>query len=140
MQEAEERKVKKKSRRKMEDGKAKWFTSDTFIQMCIDDEKKKEEEEAAKEGKKEEREVRAAELAEWKKKNELIRGRNKAKKEQFRIDTAAWEVERAEAKAEKRRPAWTKPKWKDYQPEAMLRGPRRRQRTRRTRVMMQRGL
>ncbi|KAJ7245408.1 hypothetical protein B0H12DRAFT_984099, partial [Mycena haematopus] len=42
LQEAEQRKVKNKSWRKMGDGKAKWFTSDTFIQMCITDEKKKE--------------------------------------------------------------------------------------------------
>ncbi|KAJ7450838.1 hypothetical protein FB451DRAFT_1285273 [Mycena latifolia] len=125
LQEAEERKGKKKSRRKMGDGKAKWFTSDAFIQLCIDDDQRREEEERGKEGRQVARETRAAELAEWKKKNDLIRARNEAKKELFEADKAAWELEKAEAKADKRRPAWQKPKWKDYNPEPLLPRPKK---------------
>ncbi|KAJ7939430.1 hypothetical protein B0H13DRAFT_1850724 [Mycena leptocephala] len=120
LQAAEERKANKKTRRKMGDGKAKWFTSDTFIQMCIDDDERKEAEAAGKVKRKTERAARAAELAEWKKQNELIRGRN-----ELEVDKAAWEVEKELAKTEKRRPAWQKPKWKDYEPEALFPRPKK---------------
>jgi hypothetical protein len=125
LQAAEERKGKNKSWWKMGDGKAKWFTSDAFIQMCVDDEKRKEDEEKGKEGRQVAQEAHAAELAEWKKQNNLIHGRNEAKKQVFEADKAAWELEKAEAKADKRRPAWPKPKWKDYEAELLLPRPKK---------------
>ncbi|KAJ7814466.1 hypothetical protein B0H13DRAFT_1664783 [Mycena leptocephala] len=124
LQEVEERKAKKKTKRKMGDGKAKWFTGDAFIQLCIDDEQRKEEETAGKEDRQVQREECAGELAEWKKENDLIRGRNEAKKEVFEADKAAWEIEKDDAKADKRRPGWAKPKWKDYKPELLLKRPK----------------
>ena len=57
LQVVEERKGKRKGRQKMGDGKAKWFTSDMFIQLCEDKEQRKEEEAADKEGRKAEREA-----------------------------------------------------------------------------------
>ncbi|KAJ7880491.1 hypothetical protein B0H13DRAFT_1630359 [Mycena leptocephala] len=126
LQAAEERKGKNKSRWKMGDGKAKWFTSDAFIQMCVDDERK-EDREKGKEGRQVAREAHAAELAEWKKQND---GRNEAKKQVFEADkartvSAVWELEKAEAKADKRRPAWPKLKWKDYEAELLLPRPKK---------------
>ncbi|KAJ7938806.1 hypothetical protein B0H13DRAFT_1851388 [Mycena leptocephala] len=93
--------------------------------MCVDDEKRKEDEERREEGRQVAREAHAAELAEWKKRNDLIHGRKEAKKQLFEADKAAWELEKAEAKADKRRPAWLKPKWKDYEPELFLPRPKK---------------
>ncbi|KAJ7149853.1 hypothetical protein C8R43DRAFT_887818 [Mycena crocata] len=125
LQGAEERKLKKKSRRKLGDGKAKYFTGDEFVQLCIDDAKQKEQEATGKEERRVQREAHAGEIVAWRKKNEEIRTRNDVKKEQFALDKAAWEVEKAEAKTEKRRPGWVKPKWKDYNAEGLLPRPKK---------------
>ncbi|KAJ7314669.1 hypothetical protein DFH08DRAFT_790759 [Mycena albidolilacea] len=125
LQAAEERKTQKKGRRKMGDGKAKWFTSDAFIEMCVQDDQRREEEAAGKEGRRGEREARAVELAEWKKKNDVIRERNEVKKQVFEADKAAWEAEKDVAKAAKRRPGWGKPKWKDYGPGKLMPQPKK---------------
>ncbi|KAJ7744425.1 hypothetical protein B0H16DRAFT_1463303 [Mycena metata] len=45
---------------------------------------------------------------------------NEAKKVTFMVDVVAWEAERDEVKAEKRRKEWDKPKWKDYGSEHLL--------------------
>ncbi|KAJ7870016.1 hypothetical protein B0H13DRAFT_1635006 [Mycena leptocephala] len=125
LQAAEERKGKNKSRWKMGDGKAKWFTSDAFIQMCVDDEKRKEDEEKGKGGRQVAWEAHTAELAEWKKQNDLICGRNKAKKQVFEADKAAWELEKPKLRLTNAGPAWPKPKWKDYEAELLLPRPKK---------------
>jgi hypothetical protein len=56
----------------------------------------------------------------WKKKNDLIRERNEAKKVTFAADVTVWEAEKEAAKAERRKRDWDKPKWKDYEPEVLL--------------------
>jgi hypothetical protein len=68
LQAVEEQKPQKKGHHKMGDGKAKWFTSDAFIEMCVQDDQRREEEAAGKEGRQGGRKARAIELAEWKKK------------------------------------------------------------------------
>ncbi|KAJ7495066.1 hypothetical protein FB451DRAFT_1121654 [Mycena latifolia] len=125
LQEQEVRKTRKKGKRKMGDGKAKYFTSDEFMQLCEDEEREKEQQATEKEGRRVQREAHAGELASWKTNNDQIRARNEAKKEQFKLDEAAWEAEKVLAKADKRRPAWVKPKWKDYNPEKQLPRPKK---------------
>ncbi|KAJ7803856.1 hypothetical protein B0H14DRAFT_3486970 [Mycena olivaceomarginata] len=78
------------------------------------------EEEADKEHRKSTRVAHAGELASWKQKNGHIRERNEARKVTFAMDTAAWEVERDEAKHDKRKRGWEKPKGKDYGAEIMI--------------------
>ena len=50
---------------------------------------------------------------------------NKAKKVQFKADRMVWELEKAEAKANKHHLGWPKPKWKDYEPEVLLARPKK---------------
>ncbi|KAJ7020699.1 hypothetical protein C8F04DRAFT_1274615 [Mycena alexandri] len=109
----------------MGDRKAKYFTGEDFFKLSLEDEREKREEAAEKEARQERREAHTAELVEWKKENDGIRARNEAKKLEFAADTTAWEMERDEAKAEKRRAGWPKPKWKDYKPEKQLPRPRK---------------
>ncbi|KAJ7053423.1 hypothetical protein C8F01DRAFT_996450 [Mycena amicta] len=125
LQAQEEKKNKKKSRRKMGDGKAKYFTGDEFLKLCEDDEAAKNKAEVEKADRQVQREAHAGELVAWKKENDLIRERNEAKKAQFKADTAAWETEKAVAKAEKRRPGWVKPKWAAYNAEKHLPRPKK---------------
>ncbi|KAJ7436663.1 hypothetical protein B0H11DRAFT_2206972 [Mycena galericulata] len=126
LQAQEEKKARKNGRRKMGDGKAKYFMGDEFIQLCIEDERLKEQGAVEKEGRRVQREAHAEELVSWKKTNDQIRERNEARKAQFEADKAVWEVEKkAEAKAEKRRPGWLKPKWIDYGPEKQMARPKK---------------
>ncbi|KAJ6542263.1 hypothetical protein B0H10DRAFT_2390545, partial [Mycena sp. CBHHK59/15] len=125
LQSAEDRKQKKRGRCKMGDGKAKYFTGDEFFQLCVDDEKAKEEEAVEKEQQRVQRENHATELADWKKKNTVIRARNKVKKATYAEDTTAWDEEKVIAKQEGRRPRWTKPKLKDYDLENLVPRPKK---------------
>ncbi|KAJ6608877.1 hypothetical protein B0H10DRAFT_2226474 [Mycena sp. CBHHK59/15] len=125
LQGIEERKQKKRGKRKMGDGKAKYFSGDDFYQLCLDDEKAKEDEAAEKEQRRVQREAHTSELAEWKKNNAAIRARNEAKKAKYAADKAAWDVESVAAKLQKRRPGWTKPKVKDYGVEVLLLRPKK---------------
>ncbi|KAJ6632593.1 hypothetical protein B0H10DRAFT_2206951 [Mycena sp. CBHHK59/15] len=103
LQAIEERKQKKRGKRKMGDGKAKYFSGDDFHQLCLDDEKAKEDEAVEKEQRRVQREAHASELAEWKKNNAAIRARNEAKKAKYAADKAAWDVESVAAKLQKHR-------------------------------------
>ncbi|KAJ7032141.1 hypothetical protein C8F04DRAFT_959330 [Mycena alexandri] len=125
LQAQETRTKNKKGRRKMGDGKAKYFTGEDFFRMAQDDTREKEEQAAEKEQRKVNRESRAGELVVWQAKNEAIRERNEAKKVTFAADVVAWEAERDEAKTEKRKRRWDKPKWRDYQPELLLPRPKK---------------
>ncbi|KAJ7729907.1 hypothetical protein B0H16DRAFT_1469782 [Mycena metata] len=124
-QETKTTKKKKGGRRKMGDGKAKYFTGEDFFRMAQQDALDKEEEEANKERRKVDKESRAGVLADWQAMNNAIRDRNEAKKVTFTADVVAWEAERDEAKAEKRRKEWDKPKWKDYGSERLLPRPKK---------------
>ncbi|KAJ7019762.1 hypothetical protein C8F04DRAFT_1146806 [Mycena alexandri] len=124
-QETKTTKKKKGGRRKMGDGKAKYFTGEDFFRMAQQDALDKEEEEANKEKRKVDKESRAGVLADWQAMNNAIRDRNEAKKVTFSADVVAWEAERDEARAEKRKRAWDKPKWKDYTPELLLPRPKK---------------
>ncbi|KAJ6600637.1 hypothetical protein B0H10DRAFT_2230902 [Mycena sp. CBHHK59/15] len=104
----------------MGDGKAKYFTGDEFFQLALDDECRQKEEEEGKGQRKAARDAHGLRLAAWKKGNKRIRERNEVKKVTFAADLAAWEVEKQEAKQEKRKADWEKPKWKDYSPEVLL--------------------
>ncbi|KAJ7236010.1 hypothetical protein C8J57DRAFT_1088474 [Mycena rebaudengoi] len=125
LQAQEVRKSRKKGKRKMGDGKAKYFTGEEFFQLAVEDERKKAEEVAEKEQRKTSREAHATELELWKKKNDRIRARNEEKRATFAADTAAWEEERDAAKLEKRKRRWEKPKWKEYGPESLLARPKK---------------
>lgn len=114
LQTQETRKSRKKGKRKMGDGKAKYFTGDEFYQLAVEDERQRLEEEAGKDQRKTQRAAHAIELVEWKKENDAIRERNEAKKQLMVADVEAWEAEKQAAKEEKRRRGWEKPKWKDY--------------------------
>ncbi|KAJ7735176.1 hypothetical protein B0H16DRAFT_1731440 [Mycena metata] len=114
-QETKTTKKKKGGRRKMGDGKAKYFTGEDFFRMAQQDALDKEEEEANKERRKVDKESHAGVLANW----------NEAKKVTFTADVVAWEAERDEAKVEKRRKEWDKPKWKDYGSECLLPRPKK---------------
>ncbi|KAJ6498187.1 hypothetical protein C8R47DRAFT_972033 [Mycena vitilis] len=123
LQAQEARKSHKKDRRKMGDGRAKYFTGDKFFKLAQDDARDKEAEEVDKEQRKKARGTHTAELAAWKRDNAHIRERNEAKKTQFTLDTLTWEAEKKAAKAEKRKRDWEKPMWKDYKPELLLQRP-----------------
>ncbi|KAJ3831256.1 hypothetical protein F5878DRAFT_647798, partial [Lentinula raphanica] len=65
-------------------------------------------------------------LTEWKKENEAIKEQNKVKKVDFENALAAWEEEKMKAKAEKRKPGWNKPKWReDFKPEKLKPRPKK---------------
>ncbi|KAJ7167941.1 hypothetical protein C8R46DRAFT_1094557 [Mycena filopes] len=116
---------KKGGRRKMGDGKAKYFTGEDFFRMAQTDAREKEEEVVNKEQRRVARESHAGVLADWQAMNNAIRERNEAKKVTFAADVVAWEAERDEAKAEKQKKQWDKPKWKDYAPEVLLPRPKK---------------
>ncbi|KAJ7311745.1 hypothetical protein DFH08DRAFT_717916 [Mycena albidolilacea] len=120
LQAQETKKSRRKGKRKMGDGKAKYFTGDEFFQLALDDERRQKEEEAGKEHRKVAWDAHSLRLAAWKKGNERIRERNEAKKVTLAADLAAWEVEKQEAKQERHKAGWEKPKWKDYGPEVLL--------------------
>jgi hypothetical protein len=126
LQAAEEKKKKQGKRRLMGDGKAKFFSGDEFYALCVEDERKRKEEEIAAEQRKNQRQSHAAGLAEWKKSCAAVKERNREKKDRFEEAVKEWESERAVAKAEKRRPGWQKPKWKqDFQPETLPERPKK---------------
>lgn len=125
LQAQETRKSRKKGKRKMGDGKAKYFTGDKFFQLAVDDTRERDEEEAGKEQRKTQCEAHTVELAAWKKENDSIRELNEAKKAALAADVEGWEVEKQEAKEEKRKRGWEKPKWKDYHPEVLLPRPKK---------------
>jgi hypothetical protein len=125
LQAVEERKRRKTGKRKMGDGKAKYFSGDDFYQMCVDDEKRKEEELVAKEKRQVGREAHAGKIATWQEENEVIRARNAKKREDYAAAIAAWEAEKAAAKATKRRPGWLKPKLAEYELEVLLPRPKK---------------
>ncbi|KAJ7936682.1 hypothetical protein B0H13DRAFT_2303380 [Mycena leptocephala] len=91
-----------------------------LVQLSVDFDRQHKEEEADKEHRMSTRVAHAGELASWKQKNGHIRERNEARKVTFAMDTAAWEVERDEAKQDKRKREWEKPKGKDYGAEIMI--------------------
>jgi hypothetical protein len=41
------------------------------------------------------------------------------------VDVDVWEVEKQEAKEEKRKRGWEKPKWNNYHPEVLLPRPKK---------------
>ncbi|KAJ7024115.1 hypothetical protein C8F04DRAFT_1010993, partial [Mycena alexandri] len=125
LQAQETRQARRKGKGRMGDGKAKWFTSDGFFELSKEDAREREEEAEGKEQRKTARDAHAVELAVWKRDNERIRERNEAKKVTFAADTAAWEAEKAAAKAAKRKRGWDKPKWKEYQPKNLLPRPKK---------------
>ncbi|KAJ7442313.1 hypothetical protein FB451DRAFT_1057607 [Mycena latifolia] len=124
LQAQETRRQRKSGKKRMGDGKAKYFTGDEFFNLAVNDARQREEDEVGKEQRKMQRAAHAAELALWKQKNEAIKQRNEAKRVTFASDSTAWELEKAAAKLEKRRPGWEKPKWKDYGAEQMLPRPK----------------
>lgn len=64
----------------MGDGKAKFFTSDDFFQLCIDDEQQQQENVDNANEHWEAREVHAGWIADWKRENKAIKERNEVKK------------------------------------------------------------
>ena len=125
LQAVEQKKKKNGKKRLMGDGKAKLFTDDEFYNLCIEDEQEREKDTADKEQQHIQRETHIAALMEWKKKNDAIRNRNEEKKATFNEALKAWEDDRDAAKREKRRPRWTKPRWKGYSPEVLIQCPKR---------------
>ncbi|KAJ6543096.1 hypothetical protein B0H19DRAFT_856725, partial [Mycena capillaripes] len=110
LQAAEERKRRKTGHRKMGDGKAKYFSGDDFYKLCEEDEQRRLDGAAEKEKRQADREAHVGRLATWQEANNVIRGRNAERREKYAADVAAWEVEKAAAKADRRRPDWIKPK------------------------------
>ncbi|KAJ7022259.1 hypothetical protein C8F04DRAFT_971733 [Mycena alexandri] len=127
LQAAEERKKKKEGngRRKMGDGKPKYFTGEAFYNLSLEDDRERVEQAAEKEQRQEQRTAHARNLVEWKKANEAIRERNEVRRATFVLDTAAWEEEKAAAKVDKRKPGWAKPKVRDYGIENLLPRPKK---------------
>ncbi|KAJ7334640.1 hypothetical protein DFH08DRAFT_706956 [Mycena albidolilacea] len=120
LQAQETKKSCRKGKRKMGDGKAKYFTGDEFFQLVLDDEHRQKEEGVGKEQRKVVQDAHSLRLAAWKKGNKQIRERNEAKKVTLVADLAVWEVEKQEAKQERCKAGWEKPKWKDYGLEVLL--------------------
>ncbi|THU84613.1 hypothetical protein K435DRAFT_687176 [Dendrothele bispora CBS 962.96] len=117
---AHEQKKSKGKTRLLGDGKAQLLSGDSFFNLVVEDEEKRKEEAAQKEKKKESRMAYAEELQRWEAENEGIKARNAEKKKRFDEAETAWQVEKALAKTEKRRPKWNRPQWrKDYQPEKL---------------------
>jgi DDE superfamily endonuclease len=125
LQAVEEKKKKNGKKRLMGDGKAKLFTGDEFYNLCVADEQERKKDAAVKEQRHIQRETHTVTLVEWKKVNDAIRERNEAKRAVFNEALKAWEDDRDAAKREKRRPGWTKPRWKDYSPEILIQRPKR---------------
>jgi hypothetical protein len=125
LQAVEERKRRKTRRRKMGDGKAKYFSGDGFYQMCVEDDEKKEQEAAEKLRRAADREAHTGRLATWQEANDAIRARNAERREEYSADVASWEAEKTAAKAEKRRTKWAKPKLADYGIELLLDKPKK---------------
>ncbi|KAJ7728732.1 hypothetical protein B0H16DRAFT_239608 [Mycena metata] len=125
LQAAEERKRRKTGKRKMGDGKAKYFSGDDFYRLCVEDDEKKEQEAAEKLKRAADREAHASRLATWQEANEAIRTKNAERRAEYSTDVASWETEKAAAKAEKRRPNWPKPKLADYGIETLLPKPKK---------------
>ncbi|KAJ7724119.1 hypothetical protein B0H16DRAFT_1597172, partial [Mycena metata] len=112
LQAAEERKRRKTGKRKMGDGKAKYFSGDDFYCLCVEDDEKKEQEAAEKLKRAADREAHTSRLATWQEANEAIRTKNAERRAEYSTDVASWETKKAAAKAEKRRPNWPNPSWR----------------------------
>jgi hypothetical protein len=76
LQGAEEGKRRKTGKRKMGDGKAKYFSGDDFYRLCEEDKDKRLEETQEKERRGVERQAFAQKIATWQDANEAIRARN----------------------------------------------------------------
>lgn len=112
-------------KRLMGDGKAKLFTGDEFFRLVVEDERQRQEvADNANEGR-DARLAHAERISEWKRENEAIKEHNEVKKKQLVEAAARWETEKELAKAQKRKPGWVKPKWRDFNPEKLKLRPRK---------------
>ena len=109
---AHEEHVAKKAKKtyRIMSGGAHLLTNDELIAGKAQAETAAAEKAAVKAANKAKRSAYARKLEKWKKEEEQRQKRLKVAEERYQRDLALWEIERARAKKEKRRPRWTKPK------------------------------
>lgn len=125
LQAKEEKQRNKGKKRLMGDGKAKLFTGDEFYTLVVEDERQREEVANNANERRDARLAHAERVSEWKRENEAIKERNEVKKKQLVEAVARWEAEKELAKAQKRKPGWIKPKWRDFNPEKLKPRPKK---------------
>lgn len=125
LQAKEEKDRNKGKKRLMGDGKAKLFTGDEFFRLVVEDERQRQEVADDANERRDARLAHAERVSEWKRENEAIKERNEVKKKQLVEAVARWEAEKELAKAQKRKPGWVKPKWRDFNPEKLKARPRK---------------
>ncbi|KAH9915341.1 uncharacterized protein B0H18DRAFT_850839, partial [Fomitopsis serialis] len=107
---AEEKKSKKRRQRLLGDGLPRLLTDDEFFTRVQEHEAHLRAEADKKESRKRGKDAWVKALAEWKLLDKERKRRNDLKLVAWKTQVERWEEERDLAKAEKRRPSWTKPK------------------------------
>lgn len=106
----EEKKKKKPTGKLMMDGNPRLVTGDRFYENAVDHDHEQDRLAAAKEQRKLTREERAEAMKEWKVKDDERKRLNAETTRVWKEAIALWEIERDEAKAEKRKRRWNQPK------------------------------
>ncbi|OCH93740.1 hypothetical protein OBBRIDRAFT_810929 [Obba rivulosa] len=110
---AQEDKSKKKRTKVFGDGLPKLLTGDEFFRQVQEFEQRVADEELQKAQRKASRVTHAAMLVAWKTQNKERKARNDARRAEYQATVKVWELEREQAKLEKRKTRWNKPKmWK----------------------------
>ena len=123
---ASEQKQNKKGKRwLMGDGKVKYFTSDDFYTLCVEDDQQQKHEAVAAKEREASKQNHAKALAAWNKLNEAIRQRNKDKKDEYTEALTIWEAEWDAVRAKKWQAFREKPRWKDWKPKKLLPRPKK---------------
>jgi len=117
-QEEKQRNAKKKKGKLFGDGLPRLLTGDDFFDRVVDFENTAAEEEIAREDRRKKRDERAEVMTAWKRAEALRLERNKTRRQTFKDDLGAWEVERDLAKLEKRRTRWNQPKLGKLEPRS----------------------
>jgi len=108
---AQEEKIAKKNKKnKKFKGRASLLTADRFFEEIVELEAAQERAAQEKEQRKAVRETHGVALSNWKKQEDSRKERNEEVRRQYQEGVKEWEEERDCARAERRRPAWTKPK------------------------------
>jgi hypothetical protein len=115
LQEHENVRKKKKSKRIMSDGMPHLLDGDEFFNKVVQAEEAQQKAAEEKAARKEQREKHAELLAEWKREEKARKERNKVVKERWAVAVQLWVNERDVAKAERRKPGWKKPTLKEFQ-------------------------
>jgi hypothetical protein len=111
LQAHKENKKAKRSRKKIVgNGMPRLFDADEFYNTVVEAEEESQRQAVEKEERRHRREQHGEALVAWKKEEDERKRRNDERRQEHQAAVKVWETERDQAKLEKRRTGWTKPK------------------------------